>query len=405
MRGWDPCAFAPSSASHASAARRALRPCVTRRARSVIGPERHRRTQSHCIREDRRACRARRRRTRPRERAGGLIANSHARAALERIDEREEGVGRLLEPIGLDRLARADAPGELDLSRCELRSDASDLTPGDAELELALNVAAALRGLLRMGAVEEKRLGEVVTVRHREEPRPEVVVLALEVLRVVAERVLLEHRAVEEHRRVEERRAEERRPADLRAPARHEVERPGAIGLRQLEHGASDHGDARVSAQVCELPLEPVRQRDVVGIEPRDVGAPGAIQRTIQRPGETLRVLVANDDEPRIVEGRENLGRPVARTVVDDEQLEILDRLAQHARDGVAQEALAVLHREEDRDERSGLGGHERTDDSLPPRGRGPADVRSHPRDGRPRRAARAALRLARATDSRERSG
>ena len=178
------------------------------------------------------------------------------------------------------------------------------------------------------------------------------------------------------------------------------MQRAEAIGFRELEHGASDDCDAGVGAQVRELLLEPVRQRDVVGVEPRDVRAAGEIQRAVERAGEPQRVVVANDHEPRIVEGLENRGRPVARAVVDDDQLEILDRLAQDARDGVAQVALAVLHREENRDERSGLRAHGRTDDSLPPRGRGLADLRSHPRDGRPPRAAGAALRLTRATDS-----
>ena len=64
-----------------------------------------------------------------------------------------------------------------------------------------------------MHSPEHERLGEVVTVRLREQARPELVVLAFEERRVIAKAVCVEHLALEQHRRMEERRAEQRVPA------------------------------------------------------------------------------------------------------------------------------------------------------------------------------------------------
>ena len=102
------------------------------------------------------------------------------------------------------RLARTDPPRPLGV---DIRSDTRDLAECDPPLERLLHVAATLRRLAHVDAFEHERVGEVRTLGSFEQPRPEVVVLALEVFSVVPEPV--QHLPVDEHRWVEERRAEE----------------------------------------------------------------------------------------------------------------------------------------------------------------------------------------------------
>ena len=102
------------------------------------------------------------------------------------------------------RPARADPPRPFGV---DIRRDTRDLAECDLPLERLLHVAAPLRCLPHMDAFEHERVGEVRTLGSFEQPRPEVVVLALEVFSVVPEPV--QHLPVDEHRWVEERRAEE----------------------------------------------------------------------------------------------------------------------------------------------------------------------------------------------------
>ena len=122
--------------------------------------------------------------------------------AREEIDVRPCGV---LDALALDRKPGADTPGELRPLGIEIGRHATDLPQRHPPLEVALEIATRLRGLAGVDAIEDERLGEVVTVRVREQPRPQVVVLALEVFRVVPQAVRLEHLAVDEDARMEER--------------------------------------------------------------------------------------------------------------------------------------------------------------------------------------------------------
>jgi hypothetical protein len=72
-------------------------------------------------------------------------------------------------------------------------------------LALALELAAALRRLLGVDAVQHEWVGEVVAVGVLEQPRPQVEVLALLEARVVAEAVPVEGLALDQHRRMKER--------------------------------------------------------------------------------------------------------------------------------------------------------------------------------------------------------
>ena len=152
----------------------------------------------------------------PRRRHRGLAtaaASSDSNARRSSTNAR----AAVLDSLALDREPGADTPGKLRLLRIERGRHPTDLPQRHPSLEVALQSATRLRGLARVDAVEKERLCEVVALRVQEQPRPQVVVLALEVLGVVAQPVRLEHVSVDEDARMEERGAEEGGPANLRS--------------------------------------------------------------------------------------------------------------------------------------------------------------------------------------------
>ena len=151
--------------------------------------------------------------------ASGLPpCNNVLQGELEGAHELDEGRGCILEPPFFDRKACSDPPCELCPIGWQLRGHPPDLAQRHALLKRPLQPAARLRGLTGVHAIEHERLGQVVAFRMREQARPEVVVLTLEVLGVVAQAVQLEHLAVDDDARMEERRAEERGPANRLGP-------------------------------------------------------------------------------------------------------------------------------------------------------------------------------------------
>src|SRR5206468_10488857 len=110
--------------------------------------------------------------------------------------------------------------------------------------ERGLQVAPPLRRLPRVPPVEDERLRQVRALRDGEHARPELVVLALEVGRVVAEALLVEQVAVEQHRRMEERRREQQVPAHGGIARRHDVE--GAWpALAELQYRGPENAEPR----------------------------------------------------------------------------------------------------------------------------------------------------------------
>ena len=184
-----------------------------------------------------------------------------------------------------------------------------------------------------MDAVEHERLGDVGAVGMREQARPEVVVLALLEAGVVAELLRVEQVAIEDDARMEERRAEEQVPAHLRVRLGHQVDSSRAAVLVDLEHARADDAD-RSLAQSRELALETVWQGDVVRVEPGEIAAASVLDRPVQRGGQAEPLRVRQDDETRVVDRREHLGRGVGRGVVDDDELELRDGLVEDALDG-----------------------------------------------------------------------
>ena len=134
--------------------------------------------------------------------------------SLERAQQLEQPLTRLAGRLGRNGAASApDPPGELCMVRRERRRNPRHLAQRHPALEGLLQVTSAQRGLAGMDPFENERLREVAAVRDHEQARPQFVVLALEVLRVVPQLVRIQQLAVDEHRRMEERRAEERVPA------------------------------------------------------------------------------------------------------------------------------------------------------------------------------------------------
>ncbi len=187
-----------------------------------------------------------------------------------------------------------------------------------------------------MHPVQDERVEQVRAAGVVEEPRPQVVVLALLEARVVAERVPVEQLAVDQHRRVVEGRAEEGAPTHLAGLHGHRVRPAHPARFVELQDGGADDADRRRRAQAGELALEPPRKRHVVRVEPRDVAPACLVETAVQRAREPGRRVVSEHAEPRVHEPGEDLRRRVGRRVVDDEHLEIGEGLAESALDGRA---------------------------------------------------------------------
>ena len=80
------------------------------------------------------------------------------------------------------------------------------------------------------------------------------------------------------------------------------------------------------------LPLEPRGQGDVVGVEAGDERSPRAPQRPVERDGEAGPGLPLRH-EPRIAHAGQERGGAVGGAIVHHDQLEIRERLGEHARD------------------------------------------------------------------------
>ena len=178
------CRHAPrATASQDSASRRALRARTLLRDRRVDEMSGKRRVEASRLAQHEPTGRA----LGPRVRAGPAFApplrgpRRLPYAGLERTHELDERPNGLLGALTLDG---SPAPTR------HASSDCSAISPGatrsisrqrHAALEVALQTATRLRGLACVDAIEKERLGEVVAVCMREQPRPQLVVLALEV--------------------------------------------------------------------------------------------------------------------------------------------------------------------------------------------------------------------------------
>ncbi len=203
-----------------------------------------------------------RRASRPPNRASN--ASTSSRSARQASDAAPAGAA-----------SAACTPREIRPLDPEVRHERVDLAQRDAAATLQLERRAARRRLAAVTCDKHERLRDVVAVRHRQQARPEVVILALAKRGVVAQPVAIEDAAVDDHGRVEEGRGEERRPADRAGAARHPVHRPSVpspwrsiIPVPTTARPASE----RMRAEDM---VDPAGERDVVSVHPRDVPAAG----------------------------------------------------------------------------------------------------------------------------------
>ena len=103
---------------------------------------------------------------------------------------------------------------------------------------------------------------------------------------------------------------------------------------RQLELGPVDYVTLDFLAEITMSIMQKQRSRD-----PRA----GYARDFIAQVRETLPLLVREDDEAGVGNAGEELGRRVARTVVDHHELEIVERLAKNTLHGQAQVTLRVV--------------------------------------------------------------
>ena len=214
-----------------------------------------------------------------------------------------------------------------------------------------------------MAAVEDARLGHVVAVRDREEPRPEVVVLALRERRVEAELVLVEHLAVDDDRRVEERRREQSRPPHGTGTRRHPVDATDAPVVAEVDRPGTDDRRGRARRHPRREPLEPFGTREIVGVEAREVPPGRRFETDVERTGEAERHVVPHDADTWVVDRGDDVAGAVDRAVVDDDELEIAERLPEHARHRIADRGAGVAGREDDG---HGRRAHRHAEGSLP---------------------------------------
>ena len=166
----------------------------------------------------------------------------------------------------------------------------------------------------------------------------------------------------------------------------------------QVDHPSADDGRRRRRPDTLEDACEPVRERDVVGVHARDVPAARVVEADVERAGEAQRLGVPHHAEPGVVRCREDVAGAVDRPVVDDHQLEIAARLAEHAAHRLADRLLRVAGCEDDGHEGRGHGGLRVACAGGEGRPRRP--LRPRRRDGRPDRRSRRPARRSRGTDA-----
>jgi hypothetical protein len=179
--------------------------------------------------------------------------------------------------------------------------DPRDLAQRDLTLERLLQFPPSQRSLARMDALVDEDLAQVVALRELEQPRPQVVVLALEECRVVPKRMALEELAVDEDGRMEEGRAEQRMPAQGTGPAWHEMH-PAQLPVGiEVPDARPDDPELRLCLHPRQLALEPLGGSNVVRVQSGDVAAGRLVQRPVEGRGEPGLLLIAENDQTLVV--------------------------------------------------------------------------------------------------------
>jgi hypothetical protein len=130
----------------------------------------------------------------------------------------------------------------------------------------------------------------------------------------------------------------------------HATQEPPAA-VDQVVRPAEQH-DVGVGPHERDLLLEAVGDADVVGVHPRDELAAGEPEALVERLGEAG--VRAADQADAVVDGGvlvEDRGRAVRRTVVDQDQLEVAERLREDAVERLREVALGIEDRHDHRDD------------------------------------------------------
>jgi hypothetical protein len=135
------------------------------------------------------------------------------------------------------------------------------------------------------------------------------------------------------------------------------VDAPDTTLAVELERGSAHDRDRRRAADPRQLELQSPRQRHVVRIQPGDVRPTRHVEATVERTREAELDVAAQDSEPGIVDRGEDIVRPIGRRVVDDDEFELREGLSEDARERRSDIRRAVVHGEEDGDERGGRHG------------------------------------------------
>jgi hypothetical protein len=156
----------------------------------------------------------------------------------------------------------------------------------------------------------------------------------------------LQRRAAQHDGAVRERVPQKEPAAKARVIGReNDFVHPGS-GFVDYLYAGGDEGRTRVCLEEGNLPFEPPRQRDIIGIHTCDVGRRAPCDPVCQRRDETEWFLA----KYRCAEARRDLRRAVGGAVVHDDQL---ISLPENALERLAQKPLAVSHGEHDGDRRS----------------------------------------------------
>ncbi len=222
---------------------------------------------------------------------------------------------------------------------------------------LALLVAAAGGDLTGVEAVVGHDVGQVDEAQAvAEHLDPQVVVLGVDPLFAIAQpgrRV--EALGAHHHRGVADAAAVEQ-VGQVEAPlADVELEQRGADVVAKGRHATTRQVDVGMRLHIGELPRQALGVHHVVGVHAGDVAAPRLVERAVERG----HVVVTAPYQPDARVGIRGCDRRavVLRPVVDDDELEVLERLGQHTVDALAQVRAGVVHRHTDG--YGGRGGHD----------------------------------------------
>jgi hypothetical protein len=184
------------------------------------------------------------------------------------------------------------------------------------------------------------------------EPQPEVVFHRVAVARVVAARGAHDVAPVRGARIRDRVEARQHRP-DVARRARRARPQLAARWI-DLPHATADHGHIRPRLEERELALEPVRRRDVVGVLHGDHRRRRVLEARVEAARDADVVRHAQHADARVTRrgGVGERGALVARAVVDDDQLEVLDGLAEDRADRLLERCGAVVRADEHGDAR-----------------------------------------------------